>query len=103
MALGKWAASGGCRSATKSRLANVLMRGGMRWEKAMSSPKRVLLSPVYMTAGERDLVRSALEALCSSLQPDRHESNGAIAWAKSYSSRRITETIALFADKQETV
>lgn len=64
------------------------------------STKRTKLSPVYMTAAERDMVASALAELHSQLQGSSF--SDADKWAKSYTRRRITEVRALFLDKEPT-
>lgn len=64
------------------------------------STKRTKLSPVYMTAAERDMVASALEELSQQLVGTSYCS--ADKWAKSYTRRRITEVRALFLDKEPT-
>lgn len=68
------------------------------------SPKRVLLAPVYLTTGERDLVRQAVNVLAESLAPptDNTETTKlATKWAKSYTRKRLLEVCALFEDKPE--
>lgn len=67
------------------------------------STKRTRLSPVYLTATERDLVRQALGSLGDHLAPSNQENiSRASIWAKSYTRQRLADLAALFADKGAT-
>lgn len=64
------------------------------------SVKRTRLSPVYLTATERDTVRQALEFMASELEPARE--NGLYRptiWARSFTRQRLLDITALFAAK----
>lgn len=62
-------------------------------------PNRTRLKAVYLTDTERDLVRSALDALGNQISGTVNGGDWEVKFAKSYTAKRIAETSALFADK----
>lgn len=65
----------------------------------MSLPtKRCRLRAVYLTDGERDLVRSALSALANQINGTGNGADWDVRFAKSFTFKRLRETEALFED-----
>lgn len=58
-------------------------------------PKRTRLTPVYLTATERDLLVSGMTVLRSALDPLNGTAESTVAFAKSFTCRRIDEVVEL--------
>lgn len=62
--------------------------------------KRTRLSPVYLTAAERELIVNGLSVLTELLARDLPNEGKVNAFARAYTAQRIKDVIALFQGRK---